>query len=115
VTDETPTPGLFDATVKRKALAPGEASGEHAQKTTQNATQKTPKRRALGGDHAQRTAEAMSQQDAMPETTPVEAASPKPPGPRSRPRVGLLDRLKSAASLTLRAIEFGYYHVLSPP
>ncbi len=36
--------GLFAATVKRKAHAPGEAIDEHAQKTTQKAAQKTPQK-----------------------------------------------------------------------
>jgi hypothetical protein len=46
-----------------------------------------------------------------PETTTT-ADTPKPPDPhRPKPR-GLVDRLKSAASLTLRAVEFGFYHVL---
>lgn len=40
-----------------------------------------------------------------------DADPPKPPSRRFRAR-GLWDTLKSAASLTVRAAEFGYYHVL---
>ena len=43
----------------------------------------------------------------------ADAAAPSLPPPRSKPRKpGILDRIKQAASLTLRAVEFGYYHVL---
>jgi transposase InsO family protein len=44
----------------------------------------------------------------------VTAETTPPPTPDflpSRPR-GILDRIKRAAALTLRAVEFGYYHVL---
>lgn len=47
-------------------------------------------------------------------TTETRPSDPsKPARQRSKPRGGgLLDRIKSAASLTLRAVEFGYYHLL---
>lgn len=44
----------------------------------------------------------------------IEATGPAAPEKtRPRPRKpGILDRIKNAATLTLRAVEFGYYHVL---
>lgn len=49
----------------------------------------------------------------MTDETTEAPAPTTPPAPRPRPRKpGVLDRIKQAASLTLRAGEFGYYHVL---
>lgn len=47
------------------------------------------------------------------EVTVARTTSSLPPDPRPKPRaLGIFGHLKGAASLTLRAVEFGFYHAL---